>query len=86
MSTKKNFTTIHEACLLWERLRPKSATKEEKAAVAGQIAERVRVGARLCLCWSWGVWAAQGAAAVGSPRRTRSRGNSGDDDLPPPPC
>lgn len=41
LKLKKNFATIHETVLLWEELRPKQNTKEQKAQLVAQIASKV---------------------------------------------
>jgi hypothetical protein len=38
---KKNFATIQETVLLWEALRPKQTTKEQKQQLVSQIVNKV---------------------------------------------
>ncbi|KAF8073043.1 APUM24 [Scenedesmus sp. PABB004] len=39
---KKNYATIQETVVLWEQLRPKQATKEEKAALVSRILKKLQ--------------------------------------------
>ena len=46
MQLKKNFVTIQDVVLLWEKLRPKQTSPEEKAQLVSQILAKVGAGRR----------------------------------------
>ncbi len=39
---KKNYATIHETVLLWEKLRPKTITAEDKQALVTKVLRKVK--------------------------------------------
>jgi len=46
---RRNFATIQEAVQLWERLRPKETSAQEKSALVDQIVGMVRACVRACV-------------------------------------
>jgi hypothetical protein len=81
---KKNCATIHDSVLLWEELRLKTTSKEQKAALVAEIMKKVcRVCAVFVRVWICGC--AWGLAPYGPDHGGAARAHTRTSRVTPPP-